>query len=170
VKTPDCAREPELLEALAAGRWPDGRVTALRAHVDGCRACADLLAVALPLLQEQARAQRDARVPSSAVVWWRAQKRARRESVAAATRPIAMTQRVALACAAGLVAGMATFAQPAVRAWLAWGTAVLAGLDPRGIDLARLQALAPIGLLPVVLVGLLLLIAPIAIYLAAGDE
>jgi hypothetical protein len=170
VKTPDCAREPDLLEALAAGRWPDGGVTALRAHVDGCQSCTDLVAVALPLLQEQERAQRDARVPPSAVVWWRAQMRARRESVAAATRPIAMTQRVALACAAGLVAGLATFAQSAVRSWLAWGGGILAEFDPRGFDLARLQTVAPIGLLPIVVIGLFLLIAPIAIYLAAGDE
>jgi hypothetical protein len=95
--------------------------------------------------------------------------RARRECVAAATRPIALTQGVALACAAGLVAGMATFAQPAVLGWLAWAAGIVAGLDPRAIDLAHLRAVAPVGLLPVLLVGLLL-IAPIAIYLAAGDE
>jgi hypothetical protein len=96
--------------------------------------------------------------------------RARRESVVAATRPIAMTQSVALACAAGLVAGMVTFTQPAAGAWLGWAGGILAGLDPRAIDLAPLRAVTPVGLLPLVVVGLLLLIAPIAIYLAAGDE
>jgi hypothetical protein len=139
-------------------------------HVGSCDSCQDLLAVALPLLQEQALAQRDARIPSSAVVWWRAQTRARREAVEAATRPITLVQGLALACAAGLVAGIATFTQPAVRQWLAWGATAVSGLDPRTIDLARLQTLATAGMLPLAALGIGLLIAPIAIYLAVGDE
>jgi hypothetical protein len=170
VKTPDCAREQDLLEVLAAGRWPDFCAGELRAHVDGCGSCTDLLAVALPLLQEQELALRDAHIPSSAVVWWRAQMRARREAVQAATSPITLVQGVALACAVGLVGGMATFAQPAVRAWLAWAGTIIAGLDPRTIDVARLQALAPAGMLPFVALAVCLLIAPIAIYFAVGDE
>jgi hypothetical protein len=170
VKTPDCVREQDLLETLAAGRWPDSCAAELRTHVDGCGSCMDLLAVALPLLQEHELAQRDARVPPSGVVWWRAQMKARREAVKAATSPITLIQGVSLACAAGLAGGIATVAQPAVREWLAWGATVIAGLDPRAIDLASLQALASIGLLPLVALGVWLLIAPIAIYFAGGDE
>jgi hypothetical protein len=170
VTTPECGREQDLLDALAAGRWPDGEVSELRMHVDGCGSCQDLLTVALPLLLEQALAQRDARIPSSAVVWWRAQTRARREAVEAATRPITLVQGLALACGAGLVAGIATVTQPAVRQWLAWGAAVVASFDPRTIDLARLHTLATAGMLPLVALGVGLLIAPIAIYLAVGNE
>jgi hypothetical protein len=170
VKTPECVREQDLLEALAAGRWPESCAAELRTHVDGCGSCIDILAVALPLLQEHELAQRDARVPPSGVVWWRAQMRARREAVKAATSPITLIQGVALACAAGLVGGIATLAQPPVREWVAWGGTVIAGLDPGAIDLARLQALASIGLLPFVALAVCLLIAPIAIYFAVGDE
>jgi hypothetical protein len=170
VTTPECSREPDLLEVLAAGRWPDGGVEELQAHVDTCRSCLDLLAVALPLLEEQALAHRDARIPSSAVVWWRAQTRARREAVEAATRPIAMIQGIALACSAGLAAGITSLAQPPIGAWLAWLRGILVHLDPRSIDLAHLGALQPAGMLPLAGLGLLLLIAPIALYFAVRDE
>jgi hypothetical protein len=170
VKTPECAREADLLDVLAAGRWPDSSPADLRSHVAGCGCCSELIAVALPLLQEAELAERDARIPPSAVVWWRAQTRARREAVEAATRPIALAQWVAAACATGLIAGIVTYTQPAVGTWLAWGGSVIAGLDPRAIDLARLEALAPIGILPLAALGLLLLITPIAIYFAVDDE
>ncbi|MEO8074952.1 MAG: hypothetical protein ABI818_01405 [Acidobacteriota bacterium] len=170
MRTPECPREQELLEALAGGRWPDGAVTELEMHAGRCDSCTELLTVALPLLREHELAERHARIPSSGVVWWRAQMRARREAVDAATRPIAWTQGLALACAAGLAAGVATFAETGVRAWLGWGVTALAALDPRTIDLARLQALAPAGTLPLVALGLLVVVAPMAIYLAVADE
>jgi hypothetical protein len=170
VKAPECPREQELLEALAAGRWPDGAVAELETHAAGCGSCSDLLAVALPLLREQELAERHAHIPSSAVVWWRAQMRARREAVDAATRPIALTQGVAMACAAGLAAGIATFSETGFRAWLGRGVTALASFDLRSIDLASLQALAPTGTLPLVVLGLLAVVAPMAIYLAVADE
>jgi hypothetical protein len=170
VKTPECPREPELLEALAAGRWPDGAVTELGAHAAVCACCSDLLAAALPLLLEQDLAERQAHIPSSAVVWWRAQMRARREAVDAATRPIAVTQGVAVACAAGLAAGVATLSEAGLRAWLERSVTVLASLNPGTIDLAGLQALAPTGTLPLLVLGLLAVVAPMAIYLAVADE
>src|SRR5438105_735678 len=65
----DCPREQDILEAVAAGHWPQGCDAELRAHVEACPACADLATVAGALHEERQHAWQEARVPSAARVW-----------------------------------------------------------------------------------------------------
>jgi hypothetical protein len=44
--------------------------------------------------------------PSSAIVWWRAQMRARQEAARAAERPLAIVHALSIACVAGLLLGL----------------------------------------------------------------
>jgi hypothetical protein len=109
--TPEtCPREGEVLEAVVLGNWGDD----LRAHAGGCPVCGDLATVAVAMRDERTEAWREARVPTSGQVWWRASRRARREAAARAARPITMLQALAGACAAGVCAAVISLGWPSL--------------------------------------------------------
>jgi hypothetical protein len=169
VKT-ECAHEQDVLDALAAQRWPARCDEHLRAHVNECALCADLIDVASALLEDQQSAWQEARVPPSSIVWWRAQVRAREEAARAAARPIAFIQ--------GVAASMALWLAVAIWRALPWPALgdlrkLLAGLVPSVTfslpDFATVATILPGALLLLALAAWLML-APVAIYFAAHDE
>ena len=166
----ECPREQELLDALTSSRWPERCEPALRAHVGSCAVCADTLAVALPLLMEGDAAYAEAQVPSSGMVWWRAQLRARREAERAASRPIAIVQAVAFACGAVLVTIAALWARPALPNMREWLINLRGSVVADATSLTSAVAVSPWGLLPWIALAMLVLLAPVAIYLAVSDE
>ena len=166
----ECPREQELLDALASSRWPARCDPELRAHVAACSVCADTLAVALPLLMEGDVAYAEAQVPSSGMVWWRAQMRARREAERAASRPIAIVQAVAFACGAVLVTIAALWARPALPNMREWLIDLRGSIVADATSLTSAVAVSPWGLLPWIALAMLVLLAPVAIYLAVNDD
>ncbi len=104
--TCECDREDDVLDALAAERWPERCDEDLRTHVNACAVCADLAEVAAALLDDREAAWREARVPPAGVVWWRAQLRAREEAARAAGRPLAFIQGVAASVAVWLIVAL----------------------------------------------------------------
>ena len=87
--------------------------------------------VAAAIATEAAQARREASPPSSAIVWWRAQMRARQEAAQAAGRPITIVHGLAIACFCGLALSLAGTLIAGVRGsagWLANVYASLAGL------------------------------------------
>lgn len=167
----DCPFESDVLDALASHRWPAKAGDDLRAHVASCDSCHSLAVTAQALMSEHEMAYAEARVPSSAAVWHRAQLRAREEAVRAATRPIGFVQGVAFAFGVAFALGAA-----------AWGLPVLAALLPDMAPLvAWFRAPAPsLGapdagsllsstIVQVALAGWLLL-APAALYFALSRE
>ena len=78
-----------------------------------------------PLASAFREAARDAHVPSSGLMWWRIQLRARREAEAEAVRTVSRVQGIvpALVVAFGLVALVATGWRPILK--LAWGMPLL---------------------------------------------
>jgi hypothetical protein len=167
--TYECSREQDVLDALSAGRWPDRCDPDLRAHVTSCRLCTDLADVATALIDDHDSAWREARVPPSGVVWWRAQLRAREEAARAAGRPLAFIQGVAASLAVWLVVALWRAVPPG---YLSTWRAVVAELIPDVTftmpDVARLTAAIPLSVL--LILGAWLLLAPIAIYFAVSDE
>lgn len=151
----ECEREQDVLDALAAQRWPARCGDDLRAHVGGCAICADLVAVARALLEDHDNAYDHARVPASGLVWWRAQLRAREEAARAAGRPIAFVQGVAATAIVWLLAAL-----------------IRAGYVPHvtlpAIDFARLASGVPVNLVWVALATLIA--APLAIYFAIAED
>ena len=105
----DCEREQDVMDAVAAGRWPvrpDARLDAeLREHIACCPVCGDLAAVLAAVAVERDSAWVESAVPPASVVWWRAQIRAREEASRRAARPIVIVQgaAVSLLIAAALV-------------------------------------------------------------------
>lgn len=173
ISGPGCCREDDILEALQASAWPDCCEQDLRDHVKACESCASLVAIVLPLLDEHRVATEHAPVPTSGVVWWRAQMRARQEAARAASRPISIAQGVALACAAGLIAGGLSLLGPAAGEWLGW-TGSLAAAMPAlrlpSIAWSEVQWMAPLTLAVLLALTMVLVLAPVAVYLAGSEE
>ena len=145
----DCEFESDVLDAVLQNRWPERVDAGLRAHVAGCRGCADVAAIAGAIDEARDEMRAHAVVPDSGRVWWLAQMRARREAARAAGRPITAAQVIALACAMGLLG--ACFG--ATSAWFQSGLRQTAS----GLATIRLQALLPFAATFVVEHGTLLL-------------
>ena len=138
----NCPREDEILRAIEARHWPQLCDDELRAHAASCAECADLVEVATALTEDREEAMHAAQLPSSGLVWWRAQLRARQEAARAARRVISVVQTAAV-----LVAVVAVFlivgpALPTIH----WTLPLLLALA------------AP------------LLLAPVAVYIAVADD
>ena len=168
MRTVECSREQDVIDALASGRWPARVPDDLRQHVASCQICDDTLAVAGPLLSEQDTFSTDARVPSSAVMWWRAQMRAKQEAAREAARPVTVAQIVGAVGAIALVATLIVFFSPLVRGWMSETVDNLTG------DVARVglqTALLSHGwLMPALVACLWLVLTPIAIYFAVAED
>jgi len=172
VKTVDCCREDDVLDALTSGRWPDRVDDEIKGHVATCAICADVVEVASAVLEVRHDEPGEMRIPSSAVMWWRAQMRARQEAAREAARPITVAQVVA---AVTLVA----VAVSGLIALSPWFAGVLGGWMPDVEIATSLAALgAPSGMLTqgwvlsavVIGLGFWLVLAPVAIYLAVADD
>jgi hypothetical protein len=168
----ECPHEQDVLDALAAKRWPARCDEELRAHVAACTLCTDLIEVSSALLDEQESAWHEARVPPSSVVWWRAQIRAREEAARSAARPVAFMQGVAASLALWIaVVVLRALPWPEMPDWRGWVTGLVPSVSVP--DFSTLAAAVPGGwvLLALVLVlGTWLVLAPVAIYFAATDE
>jgi hypothetical protein len=95
-----CSREKEVAAALRDRGWPDICDAALRAHVESCRHCSDLVLVATTLQQARSEAAEASHLPAPGILWWRAQLRRRNGAVERIARPIALIEKLALAAMA----------------------------------------------------------------------
>ena len=165
-----CTREAELWEAVAAGRWPLPAGEELSLHVTSCRSCSELVSVTAALIADGSAARRDAVVPSAAIVWWRAQMRARQEAARAITRPITFVQGLAIACAAGVALGLAGF----VTAWLRDAAAPLFGwsslLASAAAEAGVFNLTSRWVMFPAAMLLATALLAPLVVYLITADE
>jgi hypothetical protein len=165
----ECAREADVLEAVAFGRWPD-RCGDLAAHVSSCETCADLIEVARALHDERAALCREAQPPAAGMVWWRATVRARAEDARTAAQPISVLQGIAGACLVGAAAGLVTIAWQSAS-WLDRIGELAVQLESRRAAIAMASTLAGAHSLPIlVAVACGLVIAPLAIYLTIADD
>jgi predicted anti-sigma-YlaC factor YlaD len=154
-----CEREELVLELLRDGR--DLAATELGAHVTECASCADLADVAKSILDENHAAAREAAVPTSGVVWWRMQRRARQEALRTAARTVTAVQAASVATAfvvAILIVGV-------TADWRGW-LKTLAGL----VSLPEAATLAQWGLPLAFGVMACLALAPVALYLSIARD
>ena len=145
-----CPREEEALALVRAGRWPDGCDDEMRAHVAGCVSCGQCVQIASMLPTDYRAAVRTAPVPTSGLVWWRVQRRAREEAARTVARVVTMVQ------AASVIIGLA----------VAIG---IAGTD----NVLRTFALGPIPAWSIPLLLALsawLALAPVAVYFTVGRD
>ena len=167
--TAECAREAEVMEAVAFGRWPE-QCGDLAAHVSACETCADVLEVARALHDDREWLSRGAQPPSAGIVWWRATIRARAEAARTATQPISVLQGVAGACTVGAAAGLVTVAWQSMR-WVDRIGELALELESRRAGIASASAVAAGHGLPILLaVAAGLVLAPLALYLTLADD
>lgn len=166
----ECSREDELLDALQTSRWPETCDAALRDHAAACDSCTDLLAVAAPLLDEHRALLHDANVPSSAIVWWRAQMRSRREAAEKAGQPISVVFGIAVACAAGLLATALGIFVPTVRKALPWMAERFSTLPTLSSAVPNDPLSSPIGIAAVAALLVCVLVGPIVLYVTLRED
>ena len=99
----ECNREQDILDAVASGRWPERADAELRLHTKSCRICTEVALISMLYQEDYSVALDQARVPSSGLVWWKSELRARQEALRAASRPIEMVQGVSVACVISVV-------------------------------------------------------------------
>jgi hypothetical protein len=129
--------------------------------------------VAEAIAAEAARARAEATPPSGAIVWWRAQVRARQEAARAADRPITIVHGLAIACAAGLALSLIGGAIAGVRGSSAWLVDVYHTLSPKAAPLASLASIDLTSrwvTLPMTAMLISALVATVAAYFIYADE
>jgi predicted anti-sigma-YlaC factor YlaD len=161
-----CPFESEILEAAAVGPACLAN-SELAAHLEQCESCRDAALVVGALRNERDVAWDEAALPTSEVMWLRSQLRARAEATRVASRPIAVVQALGVACAIGAVAAIIGTTFWWLRSWVVWlgDAAALVASAPSTFEMATL---ASRGIL--LAVGVWLVLAPVAVYLAAIED
>jgi len=148
-----CPREQEALDLVRAGRWPDGCDDKIRAHVAACVPCGECVEIASMLTADYRSAVRTAPVPTSGLVWWRVQRRAREDAARTVARVVTMVQGLSVLLGIAVAVG-------------------IAGAD----NLKRTLAMVSVTTLPQWSIPLLLAItvwlalAPVAVYFAVSGD
>lgn len=113
--------------------------------------------VADAIAAEAAAARHEGAPPSSAIVWWRAQMRARQEAARAAERPLTVVHALAIACGAGLLFSIIGTAIAGVKGSFGWLTnlyASIAAAKPlAAIDPASAWIMVPTAMIVSVVVA-----------------
>jgi len=124
--------------------------------------------VAEAIAAEASLARREAAPPSSAIVWWRAQMRARQEAAAAAERPITIVHALAIAAAAGLMLSVAGYAIAGLKGSSGWFGGVYQTLATT--PLASVDLTSRWVTLPITAMLISALVATVAAYFIYADE
>lgn len=124
--------------------------------------------VAEAIAAEASLARREATPPSSAIVWWRAQMRARQEATLAADRPITIVHALAIAAGAGLMLSIAGYAVASIKGSAGWFGGVYQSLATT--PLASLDLTSRWVMLPITAMLVSALVATVAAYFIYADE
>jgi hypothetical protein len=118
---------------------------------------------------EAAIARTEAAPPSSAIVWWRAQMRARQEAAQIADRPITIVHGLAIASGAGLMMGLLGYATGGLTGALAWLAATYQAVAA-GAPLTAIDFTSRWVTLPMTAMLVSVLVASVAAYVILADE
>ena len=169
----ECEFEADVLTAAIQSRWPDRVDDGLREHVKTCAICADVAAVAgaIECAREESAALAAApdTLPDSGRVWWKAQMRARREAVEAVGRPITAVQVAAFACAMALLGACIGATSSWFQTALKWARAEITGFSVKTFIPYATALIASHVLLAVCMLAMVLVV-PVAVYLAIGKD
>ena len=126
--------------------------------------------VADAIAAEASTARREATPPSSAIVWWRAQMRARQEAARAVERPLTIVHALAIACGAGLLLGLVGTATSGLADPTAWIAAVYQAVVSGTGPLAAIDLTSRWITLPITAMLISALAASIAAFVIFADE
>ncbi|WP_263365720.1 hypothetical protein [Edaphobacter bradus] len=83
-----CSREKEISDLLTSGHWPHACRSELRAHVETCRACSDLILVTRTFQTSREQSTAMDRLTPPGVLWWRAQLRRKSAALERISKPV----------------------------------------------------------------------------------
>ena len=141
------------------------------AFVEGCPSCMELGAIERAFAEDRDALIQQAHVPSSAIVWWRAQMQSRREAARTATEPITFVQGLAIACFLGVLVAAIGFFSPVFSRAVGWlrGTSLPdASLPTIALPAAELLT-SPIVLAAIAAIGVSLVVLPVALYFTFNE-
>ncbi len=168
MKVQHCEQEAAALEAVSSGRWPNACDAELRAHVAGCATCSEVVMVAELLLQDDAAARAEARLPAPGLLWWKAQLRARRRATERAAEPINILATVTAIAVAVFLVGFAAWQWSRIADWWQWLSS-LPFADKLWPDAVSLHLFSP-NLVLVMSLGLCLTLVSFVVYLVFHRE
>ena len=119
---------------------------------------------------EASTARREAAPPSSAIVWWRAQMRARQEATKAVERPLTIVHAIAIACGLGLLLSAVGLAGAGLKGSAAWLGGIYQSVSSGTGALAAIDLTSRWIMLPMTAMLVSVLVASIAAYLIFADE
>jgi hypothetical protein len=177
----ECPREADVVAAVMAGRLPvrpgspGSNAETLTAHVASCPVCQDVAAIASLMRIDVADSSREARIPSSAHVWWRTQLRARQEAARTADRPMKLAHGFAAASGAGLAVAAVTIGLRS--GWPRWATFSESGpvvdvgeLASGTVNQLLTVGIAPSGMLILATIAACVMLMPVAVYFALSEK
>lgn len=177
MKTPECPREQDVINAIVTARWPDRCDESLSGHVAECDVCRELVEVTSVMRLDRDGLHEEMSLPSAGQVWWRAAIRARLEASQRVAQPLSWLFGVSVACAVGLVVAVVQLLWSPMQ--VAWGSSSLSswttwlGLGDLARLLPTLKDLAPLttaGVFVLLGAAACLVLAPLALYFALSDE
>ena len=113
-----CAREREVTQLLHQGYWPDASPAELRAHVESCRVCSDLVVVSQAFEAAHRQTAPMPNLESAGALWWRAQLRRRNAAIEKVGQPILGAQIFALMISVVVAGAMIVWKGNTLKAWL----------------------------------------------------
>ena len=161
-----CVREREVTELLHRGYWPEACPAELRAHVETCRICSDLVLVTSALQKQRGETMPLAGLEAPGALWWRAQLRKRNTAIEKMARPILGAQVFALAMALVVAVGVVVWQAENWGAWIADLPRVLHldALLPAGPqDLSAMVWIVPV-------LATIALLSGVVVYLASEKQ
>jgi len=126
--------------------------------------------VADAIAAEASMARREAHPPSSAIVWWRAQMRARAEAARVVERPLTIVHALALAVSVGLFIGVVGTAVGGVKGTLTWFASLYASLTATSTSAAAIDLTSRWIMLPMTAMLVSVVIFSIAALVIFADE
>lgn len=126
--------------------------------------------VADAMAAEAAMAASEAQPPSSAIVWWRAQMRARREATELAQQPITIVHALSIAAGLGLMLSLVGYVIAVVKGSSPWLTGIGQSFTAAAGSIPPLSLTSP--WVAYTLTGMLVtvLVATVAAYVIYSDE
>lgn len=118
-----CLQQERVTAAVQAGQWPDACDPELRAHVEGCQTCKDVVLVVRALRQSRNAAIQAPHLPSPGLLWWRAQIRRRNVAIERVTRTVAVAEAVAVLLVVVAAIALIEWQHQHLAGWLSsvWG-------------------------------------------------
>jgi hypothetical protein len=162
-----CSCEKEVMQALKAGHWPDGCDRELRAHVEMCSSCGDLVLVTEAFQRARIESTQEVDPGSARLLWWRAQLRSRNVATKKVSAPITVAQIFAwLITSLGAIALVASQYRQGLH-WASWWSGLTLSHALHALSLAAAKLDWNLVLVAPSL-GVLILLSGVVLYLVSA--